>query len=47
MNALTAANIRTVGGLARKKKEDLLELPGMGEKELVKLQKYWQSLALR
>ncbi len=40
MNALTAANIRTVGGLARKKKEDLLELPGMGEKginEIIKV----------
>lgn len=31
-NALAAANIRTVGGLARKKEEDLLEIDGMGEK---------------
>jgi DNA-directed RNA polymerase subunit alpha len=33
-NALSAANIRTVGGLARKKVGDLLELDGLGEKGL-------------
>ncbi len=32
LNALTAANIRTLGGLARKKSEDLLEVEGIGEK---------------
>lgn len=32
LNALTDAGIRTLGGLARKKKEDLLEVEGMGEK---------------
>lgn len=31
-NALSAANIRTVGGLARKKEKDLLELSGLGDK---------------
>ena len=31
-NALTSANIRTVGGLVRKKEEDLLEIDGLGEK---------------
>ena len=31
-NALNSANIRTVGGLVRKKEEDLLELDGLGEK---------------
>ncbi|MHB8652130.1 MAG: DNA-directed RNA polymerase subunit alpha [Minisyncoccota bacterium] len=31
-NALAAANIRTVGGLARKKEDDLLEIDGLGEK---------------
>ncbi len=31
-NALTSANIRTVGGLVRKKEEDLLGLDGLGEK---------------
>lgn len=32
INALADANIRTVGGLARKKEEDLLELAGLGSK---------------
>lgn len=31
-NALTTANIRTVGGLVRKKEEDLLSIEGLGEK---------------
>lgn len=31
-NALAAANIRTVGGLVRKKEEDLMEIDGLGEK---------------
>ncbi len=31
-NALSAANIRTVGGLVRKKEEDLMEIDGLGEK---------------
>ena len=34
LNALTSANIRTLGGLARKKREDLLEIEGMGQKGL-------------
>ncbi|KKQ12938.1 MAG: DNA-directed RNA polymerase subunit alpha [Candidatus Nomurabacteria bacterium GW2011_GWE1_36_71] len=32
LNALTDANIRTIGGIARKKKEDLLEIDGIGDK---------------
>ena len=32
INALTTANIRTVGGLARKKEKDLAELEGLGAK---------------
>lgn len=32
LNALEAANIRTVGGLVRKKKSDILALEGMGPK---------------
>lgn len=32
LNALEGANIRTVGGLVRKKKDDILELDGMGPK---------------
>lgn len=31
-NALASANIRTVGGLVRKKEDDLLEIDGLGEK---------------
>lgn len=31
-NALTEANIRTVGGLVRKKEEDLFDVEGLGEK---------------
>ncbi len=32
MKALTAAGIRTVGGLSRKKEDDLLEIDGLGDK---------------
>lgn len=32
LNALSDANIRTIGGLARKKEEDILELEGLGQK---------------
>ncbi len=32
LNALAAANIRTVGGIARKRADDLLEIDGIGEK---------------
>jgi len=32
LNALTDANIRTIGGLARKKEEDILSLEGLGQK---------------
>jgi DNA-directed RNA polymerase subunit alpha len=32
MNALTEANIRTVGGLVRKRKDDILALDGIGPK---------------
>ncbi len=33
-NALSNANIRTVGGLARKKESDILEIEGLGQKGL-------------
>jgi len=39
LNALTAANIRTLGGLARKKREDLLEIEGIGEKGISEIKK--------
>ena len=39
LNALSAANIRTLGGLARKKHEDLLEVEGIGEKGITEIRK--------
>lgn len=39
LNALTGANIRTLGGLARKKREDLLEIEGIGEKGISEIKK--------
>ncbi|MBU1728197.1 DNA-directed RNA polymerase subunit alpha [Patescibacteria group bacterium] len=39
LNALTAANIRTLGGLARKRREDLLEVEGIGEKGISEIKK--------
>lgn len=38
-NALSNANIRTVGGLARKKEEDIFEIEGMGEKGVEEIKK--------
>ncbi len=39
LNALLSANIRTVGGLVRKKGDDLLEIEGLGEKGLQEIKK--------
>lgn len=39
LNSLVNAGIRTLGGLARKKEEDLLELEGMGEKGISEIKK--------
>jgi DNA-directed RNA polymerase subunit alpha len=39
LNALTDANIRTLGGLARKRREDLLEVEGIGEKGITEIKK--------
>jgi DNA-directed RNA polymerase subunit alpha len=38
-NALANANIRTVGGLARKKEKDLLEIEGLGAKAVQEIKK--------
>ncbi len=38
-NALDGANIRTIGGIARKKKEDLLEIEGIGDKGIQEIKK--------
>ena len=39
INALTAANIRTVGGLVRKKEKDILEIEGLGKKGLQEIKR--------
>lgn len=39
LNALSTANIRTIGGLARKKKEDLLGVDGLGEKGIQEIKR--------
>jgi len=46
LNALSAANIRTLGGLARKKREDLLEIEGIGEKGITEIKKVLSSFDL-
>lgn len=38
-NALSNANIRTVGGLARKKEEDILDIDGLGNKGVQEIKK--------
>ncbi len=39
LHALSEANIRTIGGVARKKKEDLLEIEGIGEKGIQEIRR--------
>ena len=46
LNALTVANIRTLGGLARKKREDLLEVEGIGEKGITEIKKVLSKFGL-
>jgi DNA-directed RNA polymerase subunit alpha len=46
LNALTNANIRTLGGLARKKREDLLEVEGIGEKGITEIKKVLSGFGL-
>ncbi len=46
LNALTSANIRTIGGIARKKKEDLLEIEGMGDKGIQEIKKILSSYGI-
>ena len=46
LNALTTANIRTLGGLARKKREDLLEVEGIGEKGISEIKKVLSKFGL-
>lgn len=46
LNALNGANIRTVGGIARKKKEDLLELEGIGEKGIQEIRRMLSNFGI-
>jgi DNA-directed RNA polymerase subunit alpha len=46
LNALNNANVRTLGGLARKRKEDLLEIEGMGEKGITEIKKVLAKYSL-
>jgi DNA-directed RNA polymerase subunit alpha len=39
LNALSNANIRTVGGLSRKREQDILEVEGLGTKGLQEIKK--------
>ncbi len=39
LNALSDANIRTIGGLAKKKEDDLLELDGLGKKGIQEIKR--------
>lgn len=38
-NALSSANIRTIGGLARKKEKDILEVEGLGAKGVAEIKR--------
>ncbi len=46
LNALTGANIRTIGGVARKKREDLLEIEGIGEKGIQEIKKVLSNFGI-
>ena len=46
LNALSNANIRTVGGLARKKEKDILEIEGLGTKGLNEIKKMLETFGI-
>lgn len=46
LNALNNANIRTVGGLARKSEEDILDIDGLGTKGVQEIKKVLQELGI-
>ena len=46
LNTLSNANIRTVGGLSRKKEKDILEIEGMGEKGLNEIKDMLSKLGI-
>ena len=39
LNALSSANIRTLGGLVRKKEKDILEIEGLGAKGVAEIKR--------
>lgn len=45
-NALAGANVRTIGGLARKKEEDLLEIDGLGTKGIQEIKKILSGMGI-
>jgi DNA-directed RNA polymerase subunit alpha len=46
LNALSNANIRTVGGLARKKEKDILEIEGMGAKGVAEIKEVLETFGI-
>ncbi|MGB9598802.1 MAG: DNA-directed RNA polymerase subunit alpha C-terminal domain-containing protein, partial [Minisyncoccales bacterium] len=46
LNALSRAGIRTIGGLVRKKENDLLQLEGIGEKAVEEIKKALTAMKL-
>ena len=46
LNSLENAQIRTVGGLVRKSKNDILELEGMGPKGIEEIESVLKSMRL-
>lgn len=46
INALTTANIRTLGGLVRKKKKDILEIEGLGAKGIGEIKKVLEDMGV-
>ncbi|KKW10841.1 MAG: DNA-directed RNA polymerase subunit alpha [Parcubacteria group bacterium GW2011_GWA2_49_9] len=45
-NALTSANIRTLGGLVRKKEEDILDIDGLGSKGVQEIKKVLSGMGI-
>jgi DNA-directed RNA polymerase subunit alpha len=46
MNALIGANIRTLGGLARKKEKDISEIEGLGTKGVIEIKKILKDYSI-
>jgi DNA-directed RNA polymerase subunit alpha len=46
VNALSAANIRTLGGLAKKKESEILEISGLGVKGMQEIKKALSSFGI-